>query len=98
MILDTTFVQGRTHRWGVAWSYDPSLIPTRELVTQKRKLTEKRKADPFIVNLPNSQDSNGYQRAVKWMEDTLNKLKVLFVFCMSLSFYLSFFLDRTCCY
>ena len=89
MILDTTFVQGKTHRWGVAWSYDHSLMLTREQLPQKRK------SEPFIVSLPKSysQESDGYQRAVKWMEETLNKLKVHIVLYSNVSLSL---LDRAC--
>ncbi|RXG69154.1 Methyltransferase-like protein 16 [Armadillidium vulgare] len=47
-VTDTEFCQGRTMRWGIAWSF--SDIPLEKVISKKQKMSQK----PYVLQIPRS--------------------------------------------
>lgn len=70
--MDTTFVQGKTHRWGVAWSHDPTL----KKIAHGKALS--RRSRPYTIPVTEfSKEEKGFDKAVNWLKESLSKLKVI---------------------
>jgi len=74
-VAEAGFYQGRTARWGIAWTFKPDIklkdfIPNKEL--QKVKLKP-----PVSFSIPESYDSTG---ALTKLTELLASLKVIYTF------------------
>jgi methyltransferase len=65
VIASTEMVQGRTHRWGIAWSFDVTL--------DSFKTTEKR-SQPYNIDLRAFDDDE--EKANEWLVGLLNTLQI----------------------